>query len=72
MLRLKPDWQNILTKAWSIRFILAAAFFSGAETVITFFPDTIPLSQGWMASVAFLCTAFALVSRIIAQRNLFS
>lgn len=72
MLRLKSDWHLILLKAWSIRFILLAGFFSGVETVVTFFPDAIPLPQFYLAILAFLSTVLALVSRIVAQRNLFS
>ncbi len=68
--RLKKDWRNILKKAWSIRFIAAAGFFSGVETVVTFFPEAIPLPQFYLAVLAFVCTVLALASRILAQRNL--
>ena len=71
-MRLKEDWYDVLTKAWSIRFILAAAIFSGVETVVTYFPDAIPLPPLYIAGIAFVSTVLALVSRIIAQRNLFS
>lgn len=72
MLRLKPDWQSILKRAWSIRLIAIAAVLSGAEAVLYIEPDLIPVTAPTLALIVFGVTSAALIARIVAQKNLAS
>lgn len=71
-MNLYPNWLTILRKAWSVRFMLMAAFFTGIETALPILqpilePATIP--TGLFAALSGLATSAALVSRIVAQRD---
>ena len=68
---LLPDWKAVLTKAWSVKFMVLAALLSGGEVVFQFlepaFADSLP--QGLFASLAGMVTAGALVARVLAQNE---
>jgi hypothetical protein len=70
------DWQHILRKAWSIRFILLAGFFSGLEACVQivsiFYVDALPawLPRGAFAILAFVASNGAFVTRLLAQRDI--
>lgn len=68
------DWRAVLRKAWSIRMILLAGFFSGAETVMQItvalgWLDKLPLPAGALALIGFGFSNLALVTRLLAQRE---
>jgi hypothetical protein len=73
-MQLQDDWKLVLRKAWSIRFILLAGFFSGLEAlvqVVTLFVTEIHgVPRGLFAILAFVASNGAFVTRLIAQRNL--
>lgn len=62
MIKLGQNWKNILTKAWSVRFLILAALLTGLEAVMPFF--AVP------KIFVFLLVAAALVARFIAQKDL--
>lgn len=64
---LKPDWKEILKKAWSIRFMVLAGVLSGIEIILPMFADRFP--RNLFASLSFIFVAAAFVSRIIVQRD---
>jgi hypothetical protein len=70
------DWQHVLRKAWSIKFILIAGFFSGLEAVVQiisiFYADALPdwLPRGAFAVFAFVASNGAFVTRLMAQRDI--
>lgn len=67
-MRLHPDWQAILRRAWSIRLMLLAGLLSGAEVILPLFVDAIPRN---LFAVLSMCTVMAaMVARLIAQRGL--
>jgi len=66
-MRLYDNWKEILTKAWSIRFMLMAGVLSGIEIVLPLFADQFPRSV--FAALSFVFVAAAFVSRLVAQRN---
>lgn len=66
---LLPNWREVLTRTWSIRFMLAAGIFSGAEFALPYMRDFFPLDNGVFAALAFVSTAGGFVSRLLAQRN---
>lgn len=71
---LVDDWKCILKKAWSIRLILIAGFFSGIEAAMQILmalgklPAWIP--SGGFAALAFLASNGAFVMRLVAQKDL--
>lgn len=69
----KRDWRHILKRAWSIKLILVAATFSGAEAALPFakelgYMEWMP--GGVFALVAFFISFAALISRLLAQSNM--
>lgn len=66
---LLPDWKEVLTKAWSVRFIALAAVLSGVEVVVSVLQPTMAddMPPGVFAALAGLVTAAALVARVLAQ-----
>lgn len=67
-MRLHDDWQWVLRKAWSIRFIAVAFVLSGAEFVFPFYSDAMP--RGAFALMAFWLTGAAFVARLVAQAEI--
>lgn len=73
-MKLTGNWQAVLKKAWSIRLILAAGFFSGLEAVVQIYsvladlPAWMP--RGGFALVAFIASNGAFVMRLVAQKGL--
>lgn len=68
---LLPDWKTILTKAWSVKFMILAAALSGVEVVVSILQPTMTdsLPPGLFAASAGLVTAAALVARVLAQNE---
>ena len=66
---LLPDWQQIIRKAWSVKFMVLAALLSGCEVAVSILQPAITesLPPGVFASLAGLVTAGALVARVLAQ-----
>jgi hypothetical protein len=65
---IKPDWKQILRKAWSVRLIILAGLFSGLEVVVPLFSDAIP--RNMFALLSGISTAGALIARVMMQRNM--
>jgi hypothetical protein len=66
-MKLYDNWKEILTKAWSIRFMLLAGILSGIEVILPFFNESIP--QNLFAALSFVCVSAAFVARLVAQRD---
>lgn len=66
---LLPDWKRILTKAWSIKFMLGAAALSGVEVVMSILQPSNTLPPGVFAALAGVVTSLALVARLLAQNE---
>lgn len=67
-MQLYNNWKEILTKAWSIRFILLAGVLSGIEVILPYFADDIP--RGIFATLTLLSVSGAFISRLIAQKDM--
>lgn len=65
---LLENWLEVLKRAWSIRLILLAAFFSGLEVVLPILGGE--SQSGVFAALSFLATAGAFASRLVAQSGL--
>lgn len=68
-MKLLPDWKAILTRAWSVRLIVAGAALEVSAEVIRFWIDTGPASPT-LRIVGAAAIAGALVARLIHQENL--
>lgn len=70
-MELTYNWRTILTKAWSMRFIILAALLSGFEVALPVMREAIePLGlvpPGVFAALSFVATAAAGIARIVAQ-----
>lgn len=66
---LLPNWREVLVRAWSIRFMIAAGIFSGLEFALPYIEPIFPLDPGVFAALAFVATAGGVISRLIAQRD---
>lgn len=69
-MKLLSNWRDVLTKAWSIRFMAAAAILSGVEVAIPLLDGYLPIPQKLFASLAALFAALAFVARLIAQNDI--
>jgi hypothetical protein len=63
--RLVADWQWVVKRSWSIRFIAIAALLSGVEAVLPLFSAKIP--HHLFALLTFFSVAGAFTARIVAQ-----
>ena len=62
---LLPDWQNILRRAWSIRFSILATVFTTVEVLVPVFGEALP--RGMFVLLALAASIGATVSRLLAQ-----
>lgn len=65
--RLIPNWRAVAAKAWSVRWIVVAGLLSGAEVLLTAFPDVLGLPRGVLAGATGVVTMLALIARFCAQ-----
>lgn len=68
-MKLLPNWRDVLHKAWSIKFMLLAAFMSGIEVVMSILQPSNTLPPGVFAALAGVVTSAALVARLLAQNE---
>jgi hypothetical protein len=65
------DWKAVLTKAWSVKFNIAATLFGAGEVVVALVqPASIP--NGIFAGIAAVISILSNVSRVLAQKELTS
>lgn len=69
-LTLLPDWKRVLRLAWSVRLIALAAVLTGLEAAMWMLGPYLPWRPGWLALAACMVSMAALISRLVAQRNL--
>lgn len=66
---LVENWGEILKKAWSVKFNIAAAFFGAAEVAVALIqPAAIP--NGVFAGIAVGVSLLANFARILAQKEM--
>lgn len=62
------NWKEVLKKAWSIKFAIAAAVFSGLEAVFMALEGTVPdVPQGLVAGMGATFAAGGIVARVLDQ-----
>ena len=66
---LVENWSAILTKAWSVKFNIAATLFGAAEVVVAMVqPASIP--NGVFAGIAAFVSIAANIARVMAQKEI--
>ena len=66
---LVENWDQVLKKAWSVKFNVAATLFGAAEVVVALVqPASIP--SGVFAGIAAFISICSNVSRLMAQKEL--
>lgn len=68
-MKLLDNWVDILTYAWSIRFIVLAGILSGIEVYLQIFGSPVWMPLGVFAVLSAAVSCLALVSRILVQKN---
>lgn len=69
-LQFKHNAADVLTRAWSIRWMVAAFVFTVLETAAPFFEGWHGIPPHTFGIISGVCTALAFVSRLMVQRNL--
>jgi hypothetical protein len=72
LLRLREDWHWVLTKSWSVRFIVLAAILSGLEVMISVlvaYQVPTPIPAGVFAALSGVVTVAACAARFFAQQK---
>ncbi len=63
------DWKLVLSKAWSVKFQVLAAFFTTLEATVPYVkPDG--TNSNVFALLAGSATLLALIARVLAQKEL--
>jgi len=67
-MQLVENWKSVLTKAWSVKFNIAATVFGAAEVIVALVqPASIP--NGVFAGIAATVSIASSVARILAQKE---
>ncbi|MBO6510598.1 MAG: hypothetical protein JJ979_19310 [Roseibium sp.] len=66
-MQLKSDWKRIIQRAWSVRLIVLAGVFSGAEVAMPYLGEV--FEPGLMAGLSAVATAGAFMTRLLAQKE---
>lgn len=69
-MKLLSNWRAVLRHAWSVRFMVLAAVFSGAEIAWPFLEEIVPVPRSTFGIVSGLLTMAALVARFVAQEKI--
>lgn len=64
----KDDWREILTKAWSIRFIILSIIFQSIEILLPLYSEN--FERGLFAILSILAAGLSFYSRLIAQKDI--
>lgn len=70
-MQLIDNWDEILKKAWSVKFNIAATLFGSAEVVVAMV-EPVGIPHGVFAGIAAAISIAANVSRIMAQKEITS
>lgn len=65
---LLPDWKSVLTKAWSVKFLVLSGVVAAAETVIQLAGAQL-LPAGVGPAVIGVLSALGILARVLAQKE---
>ena len=69
-MKLIADWRDVLLKAWSVRFIVMAAFFEAVSMFMDLLETGDPIIDVILRGLSATAIAAAGVARILSQKNL--
>lgn len=69
MIRVIPNWRVVLRRAWSVKFLIFAMLFTGAEAALPIFGASI-FSPVTFALLTFFVVSGATLSRFVAQKGI--
>lgn len=67
-MQLLDDWDQVLKKAWSVKFSIAAVLLGAAETIVALV-QPVGIPTGLFASIGMLASVGAIVARALAQKE---
>ena len=67
-MKLLSNWRAVLRHAWSVRLMILAALFSGAEIAWPFLEGFVPVPRATFGVISGLLTMAALIARFVAQK----
>ena len=65
---LDQNWRRIVTKAWSILWMVVAALFAGVDAALPIFVDELP--RGTFSILVALSACAGIIARILNQPDL--
>lgn len=65
--RLIPNWRAVMTRAWSVRWMMIGGLLQIAEVALTQFPDLLNLPRGTLAGATGIVMLLGLVARFCDQ-----
>jgi hypothetical protein len=68
-MQLLDDWKTIISKAWSVKFNIAAALLGGVEVAAQFIEPT-GVPAGLFAAIAAVVSMLAVGARVMAQQEI--
>jgi len=69
-MKILNNWRDILAHAWSVRLMALAAALTGLEVATPYLSEIVSIPTGLFAALSGLCSAAALVARVIAQQDI--
>lgn len=63
------NWREVLKRAWSVRLMITAAFFSGLEVSLPLLDGYVDIPPRLFAVLSGLTVAAAFIARIVAQKG---
>lgn len=63
------NWREVLKRAWSVRLMIAAAFFSGLEVSLPLLDGYVDIPPRIFAVLSGLTVAAAFIARITVQKG---
>jgi hypothetical protein len=67
-MKLYTNWKEIISKAWSIKFIILAGVLSASEVILPLFFDY--FDRGTFAVLSFVAVSGAFIARLVAQKDI--
>lgn len=65
--RLIPNWRRVLTRAWSVRWMVIGGVLQIAEVLLTQFDDVLPMPRGVIAGATGIVMLLGLAARFCDQ-----
>jgi hypothetical protein len=70
---LVPNWKEVLTKAWSVKFTLLSALLAAAEVALPIVQEQLQAAQlipaGALAALAGIVSGANIIVRVLSQKE---